>query len=228
MNIKDRDSVLVFWNELLVRLENNSNVHSTYDWFMYERFNSEVWMSETFRGSMFEYTGVIMIEEITEVYSEFKNGGTVHLIDELGDLYGVYEALRMSLELKRVPWTPIDTVIDPLSVIKRITKMVRFRFDKQWYIRNCMDSVGEFIRSVISLPYFDYPHIKASNISYFIMVSSFIKGLRRLYIKFNMIQDLRLDLLIKMYNSNLTAHSKLSKVAMNDLEYLERYLINGK
>jgi hypothetical protein len=231
MKISTIDEARQFLTDLCDRVATD-NVLSIFDEFMMQRFYNNIWLSPDFEGSMFEYTAIIMIEEITEVFVEKNVNNINHLLEELGDLFGVYECLRLTFRASRFPWTPLNTIIDPMMVIKRITKIIRFQNNDLYYVKDALDAVGEYFRTNIGTISYQYKSLAPYNLVYFVVASSFIKGIRRLFLKFEKrpdVEEIKMyqNLMINRYNNNLRIHSKISKSGLNDLVRFERLLIDG-
>jgi hypothetical protein len=231
MKIETVEDVYEFIATLQKFLHDNVSPIQIFAFFMEQRYLNNIWMSDSFNGAMFEYTSVTLIEEITEVYTEFKSGNDNHFLEEFGDLFGLYETLRVRNQLQRFPWTPINTIVDPMFVIKKITKMIRFSDDDLWYISDALGSVGEFLRTMLVRKFYTYPELQSYNLIYFVMISSFSKGIRRLAAKFNI--DNRVvsnwtDDFINNYYASLKRKGKLSKKAFVNLEDFGRWVRFGK
>jgi hypothetical protein len=231
MKISSIDEARQFLTDLCNRVATD-NVIGIFDEFMVQRYHNSIWLSPDFTGSMFEYTAVIMIEEITEVFVEKNVNNINHLLEELGDLFGVYECIRLEFRASRFPWTPLNTIIDPLMVIKRITKIIRFPNNDLYYVKDALDAVGEYFRTNIGVVSYQYKSLAPYNMVYFIIASSFVKGIRRLFLRFDKrasVEEIKMyqNLMINRYNNNLRVHSKVSKSGLSDLVRFERQLIDG-
>lgn len=217
-----------FLDDILRRLNFNGDIFSIFNYFMFERYRAGTWVSDIYAGSNFEYTVLVTIEEIVEIIVAFGSGNEYSMIDELGDLFGLYEALRTQFYISRFPVKIEALYIDPLSLIKKLTKTARFQTDDNMQITSAITGVGQFIQSHLGYKFYLLPNVKVHNILYFVMSSAFIKGVRRFCVKYNLSVDEYVPLFCHSLRNNLSKWNRLSKVALRDFDKYVDVIRSGK
>lgn len=204
------------------------NYFSASDSFLLSRYNLGTWVPSHDPSLSKIFTMIIMMEEVTEVDIALHFGHDFDFLEELSDYYCLVRLLMTVEHIKLESQNPIVFSVNPLEVIKAISKSVRFGVDDEK-----ASIMQHYYLSLISKPLYTYKYVKPHNIFYYLIAINIVKGLIRywrsykLHSEYDLIKYLREFL--KLYTDR-TVFKWLSQNSINEVRVLisdsiERFLL---
>jgi hypothetical protein len=205
-----------FINTLYELMDKQVKVNIFFDYCALYRYNEMLWTPEEYRDKVPPdlYTMLIAIEEITEVETAYLHGKNIDQLEELSDYYMLVKVLCLANGHKLEPQIPINFRVNDLAVIKKLTKAIRYGFNRDTFIM-----AQHYYLQYFDKKYFAYPGIRSHNVTFVLMMMNLIKSIQRYYYYNNVTSITKKEFMSKMYSYLMKEGRKyLSHGVLSDLD----------